>query len=71
MHNNLSDPEESSWGTVDFTYEDILRTVLKDYSPENNETAILEDESLGEMLEGLSPAEEQEILEAVKNKLKV
>ncbi|UCD83963.1 MAG: zf-HC2 domain-containing protein [Deltaproteobacteria bacterium] len=71
MDNTLSEPEEPSWEAVDFTFEDILRTVLKDYSPESNETAILEDEFLGEMLEGLSPAEEQEIFKAVKNKLKV
>lgn len=62
---------EESLETADFTYNDMLRAMLKDYSPENVEMTILDDASLEEMLKGLSPAEERGIIEAIKNKLKV
>jgi len=70
IDNDLSMSEESL-ETADFTYKDMLKTMLKDYSPENIEMTILEDAPLEEMLKGLSPAEEQGIIEAIKEKLKV
>ncbi len=70
INNDLSRTEEPV-EAVDFTYEDMLRAILKDYSREKIEMAILEDASLEEILKGLSPAEEREIIKAIRNKLKV
>ncbi len=68
IDDDLSKSEEFP-ETADLTYKDMLRTMLRDYSPENIETVVLEDVSLEEMLEGLSPEEERGIIEAIIIKL--
>jgi hypothetical protein len=68
IDDDLSKSEEFP-ETADLTYKDMLKTMLKDQSPENIETAVLEDASLEEMLEGLSPEEEWGIIEAIIIKL--